>query len=91
MKKIEISDFIKQLIEEAENTRSTNYLTVINRINNINDLVDSEVKRRISKNTVNYLTNETEILEKVMTEYAAIPTDWRHFFDDLKQALNETN
>ena len=90
MKKIEVSDFIKQLIEEAENTKSRNYLTVINTINNINDLVDSEVKRRITENTVNYLTNETEILEKVMTEYSAIPTDWRHFFDDLKQALNET-
>lgn len=28
------------------------------------------------------------LLEKTMKEYGAIPTDWRHFFDDLRKVMS---
>ena len=78
-----MNKFLKDLMvlaEELSNAEGFHALVIVSEMEllyekHVNELKNSRIINNISSSIPN--------LEATMVKYGAIPTDWKHFFDDL--------
>ena len=78
-----MNKFLKDLMvlaDELNKAKGFNCVVVINEIEKLYDQHVAELKKLHIVDVRLSLPH----IEAIMKKYGAIPTDWRHFFDDLK-------
>jgi len=78
-----MNNFLKELMTLAIELNNTEGFAALAIINDMELLYDKHVAE-LKKLHIADVRLSLPHVESTMKKYGAIPTDWRHFFDDLK-------